>query len=244
MESQHDGEQNISHFFRAAFSIDIGLFTYHDGQVKVLLDKKSEGPFTGQHGLLGKLILPNEDVRQAMDSMLLDRLGKNDFYIKELRTFSAVDRHPFGRIITFAFYGLLPFEQLGDTPGEGLSWYSVEDTPDLCADHGTILKNLKWRFRKGLLRHPIVFEVLPKLFTLLDVINVYEALFEQKVDKPNFRKKLLASALLKASGEYRDSAKTNGRPAELFSLSFSPEKESRDKVQFNFTAQELRAREK
>ena len=227
---------SLDHFFRGAFSVDIVLLTFHARKLKVLLQSKNDVPFQGEPGLPGKLILPNEDTDRAMDDLLVSTIGRSDFYKKQLKTFSDLGRHPLGRIITFAYYGLLPYQRLGKGPSEGLQWCDISKLPDLVLDHNQIVKEVQRRFQKGLLRHPIVFNVLPKKFIIPEIIAVYEQAFGQKLDAPNFRKEILGSGLVSPLGEYRKSGKKVGRPAELYTLTSNKEKVfSKDKIHFNFS---------
>ena len=168
-------------------------------KLQILLQTKRDVPFEGELGLPGKLILPNEDNNAALREMMRKHIGTDDFYRKELKTFSALDRHPLGRIITFAYYGLIPFERLEGALGKDLHWCPIRELPSLCADHNEIVKQVFWRFRKGLLRHPLVFQLLPSKFALSEIIAIYEQAFGEKMDKPNFRKKVLNSGLMSAA---------------------------------------------
>jgi 8-oxo-dGTP diphosphatase len=225
---------SINDFFRGAFSVDIVIFTFHDGQLKVLLQEKDEVPFTNELGLIGKLMLPNEDADEVMKKLMLTTLGFNDFYSKELTAFSDVGRHPLGRVVTFAYYGLLPWERFDPTFSNRLAWHTMDQIPVLSYDHNQILNAVVKRFRKGLLRHPTVFELLSPEFTLADVIAVYEQAFGKKVDAPNFRKQIRKSALIKPTGKYLKKTNYSGRPPELYTFDKKQYGQLKDRVQFNF----------
>jgi len=225
---------SINDFFRGAFSVDIVIFTFHDGQLKVLLQEKDEVPFTNELGLIGKLMLPNEDADEVMKKLMLTTLGFNDFYSKELTAFSDVGRHPLGRVVTFAYYGLLPWERFDPTFSNRLAWHTMDQIPVLSYDHNQILNAVVKRFRKGLLRHPTVFELLSHEFTLADVIAVYEQAFGKKVDAPNFRKQIRKSALIKPTGKYLKKTNYSGRPPELYTFDKKQYGQLKDRVQFNF----------
>lgn len=224
----------VDHFFRGAFSVDLVLITYHEGHLKLLLQKKDEEPFKDFPGLPGKLILPNEPTEKAVRELAHELIGCDTFYTKQLNAFSDVDRHPLGRVVTFAFYGLIPYNQTpAELPGH-LSWHTFDDIPQLSYDHNKILKTVLKRFKKGLLRHPTVFELLNDEFLLPDVINIYEQAFNQKVDAPNFRKQIRKSHLIVPLGKYHHQAHTIGRPAEYYTFQKDKYKQMKDRVQFNF----------
>lgn len=225
---------SVEHFFRGAFSVDLVLITYHDGRLRLLLQKKDEEHYRNIPGLPGKLILPNEPTDRAVKELAAALIHTDKFYIKQLNAFSDVDRHPLGRVVTFAYYGLIPFKETPAELPEHLSWHTFDDIPNLSYDHNQILKTVLKRFKKGLLRHPTVFELLDNEFLLPDVINIYEEAFQQKVDAPNFRKQIRKSKLIVPLGKYRHDAHTIGRPAEYYTFLKYKYKQLKDRVQFNF----------
>ena len=226
---------SIDHFFRGAFSVDIVLITFHSGKLKILLQEKDETLFDQELGLPGKLILPNEDTDKAMDNLLDSLIGKSDFYKKQLRAFSEIGRHPLGRVITFAYYGLIPYEQLQAALPAQLSWHIIDDVPKLIYDHDQILSTVLKRFKKGLLRHPTVFEILPKEFSISDVISIYEQAFAKKLDASNFGKQIKKSELVYSLEKYRENSTNTGRPPKLYSFDKMKYKGvQKDRILFNF----------
>ena len=61
---------------------------------------------------------------------------------------------------------------------------------------------------------PIGFELLEKQFTLTEIQFLYEAILQRPIDKRNFRKRMLESKVIKATGEKRTGLKN--RAPELF----------------------------
>lgn len=224
----------IEYVFRGGFSVNIAILSYKDGKLKVLLHQKNEDPVKGELGLISKLMLANEGTDKALEKLLKSTLGFYNFYKKQLTAFSQVDRHPLGRVVTFAYYGLVPWEQFGKLNEQGLSWHNLYDEHTLCYDHNQILKMVIKRFRKGLLRHPTVFELLPREFIISDVMKIYEQAFLKKIDSPNFRKQIRRSKLILSTGKYRDSKRHGGRKPELHIFDKARYKQLKENVQFNF----------
>ncbi len=224
---------SLDRFFRGAFSVDILLITYHDKKLKILLQQKKEIPFQNEWGLPGELISPNEDADKAMENLMTSLVGQSDFYRKQLNTFSDIDRHPFGRIVTFAYYGLIPSERLNQKLSSELKWCEISKLPELTLDHNHIVKKVLQRFRKGLLSRPIVFHTLPDKFILSDIIGVYEQALNETFDVRNFRKKILSSGIISPLGEFRKSKSHGGRPAELYELNTTKKKIAKDRIRFD-----------
>ena len=63
---------------------------------------------------------------------------------------------------------------------------------------------------------PIAFQLLPKKFTLTELQYSYELIMGKKLDKRNFRKKVLSSNIVKELDEFSKS--TSKRPARLYSF--------------------------
>jgi len=102
-------------------------------------------------------------------------------------------------VITVAYYALVNPEDFEIHPGTTVSdaqWFNIHEVPSMVYDHNKILD---WGFKH--LRHkvqhePIGFNLLPKKFTLHQLQELYEAILEKKLDKPNFRRKLMNMELL------------------------------------------------
>ena len=76
------------------------------------------------------------------------------------------------------------------------AWFSIDDLPELAFDHDRILEAALERLKGKVRYQPIGFELLPKKFTLSQLQKLYEVVLEQKLDKRNFRKKILNMELL------------------------------------------------
>ena len=94
------------------------------------------------------------------------------------------------------------------------------EVPELLAgrpmalDHRRILATALGRLRGKLKYRPVVFELLPPTFTLLQLQQVVEALAGVRLHKQNFRRLVENTGLVEGTG--RQDAQTGGRPAELF----------------------------
>ncbi len=84
----------------------------------------------------------------------------------------------------------------------------------MASDHRRILATALGRLRGKLAYRPVVFELLPGEFTLLQLQRVAEALSGAKIHKQNFRRLVANADLVEAVG--RTTAVSRGRPAELF----------------------------
>ena len=84
----------------------------------------------------------------------------------------------------------------------------------LASDHRRILATALGRLRGKLAYRPVVFDLMPGEFTLLQLQRVVEALSGAKLHKQNFRRLITSADLVESVG--RTSTVGRGRPAELF----------------------------
>ncbi len=105
-------------------------------------------------------------------------------------------------------------------PWEGETGGAVELVGDdgagmpLAFDHADILGMAVKRLRGKLDYTPIGFQLLPPAFTLLDLQRVHETVLGRPVNKDSFRRRMLASGQLEATG--RSQTDVDHRPAELY----------------------------
>lgn len=192
--------------FNSAVSIDCVLFGFDNGELKILLIERNEEPFKDWWALPGNLVGETESVDQSASRILHELTGLSDIYMEQYYTFGEVDRHPQGRVITVAYYAMLRLG--GDKVLKPLTsyakkaqWINVKELPKLAFDHQNIFDKGLEKIKRRIKHLPIAFELLPEKFTLTQVQNVYELILGKKLDKRNFRKKILSFGVLKELDE-------------------------------------------
>ena len=179
-----------SGYFQMALSVDCVIFGFEKNELCVLLIKSDLEEFKGKWSLLGDLVRPEEDLETASYRVLKERTGLDDVYLEQVHTFSRIDRHPAGRVVSTAFFSLVNIQhhQLKLEHNE-LHWHPVSELNQLAFDHDEILHTCLKRLQSKIDEHPIVFYLLPEKFSLRDLQNLYEAILGVKLDRRNFRKK-------------------------------------------------------
>lgn len=208
---------DFNQFFKSAFTVDNVIFGFDDGDLKVLLIKRGEDPHQGKWALPGYFVYEDEDLDAAAIRVLGELTGLKNVYLEQVNTFGTVGRHPFGRVITVAYFSLIKISNYTVQPSsiaQQAQWHSVSDARDLAFDHDEILRasfnRLKWRVRT----RPVGFELLPPKFTLTELQHLYEAILETALDKRNFRKKILSMNLLIDLDQSQEGVAH--RPAKLY----------------------------
>lgn len=180
-------------------SVDNLIFTVVDGQLKILLVKYTEGLASGKWGLIGHWVKMDESLDEAALRVIKEVTLVNDLFLEQLSAFGQVDRYPLARIITVAYYALVRFDDVKINAGEkkvDVAWFDVEKVPKLIFDHEQILRAAIKQLQYKVRHEPIGFSLLPEKFSLLQLQEIYEAVLGQKLDKPNFRRKILKMNLL------------------------------------------------
>ena len=158
----------------------------------------------------------DESLDRAARRELEERTAARDVYLEQLYAFGDPARDPRGRFITVAYFALLAGDVspcAGDNAAE-IAWHSAYAPPDLAFDHAEILKYALQRLRYKLEYTSVGFELLPNEFTLTELQTAYEIVLGEKLDKRNFRRRILEAGILADTKKYRGEGL--GRPAQLY----------------------------
>jgi len=201
---------------RPSVTVDVIIFTLRGNDLQVLLVKRKHPPFQEMWAIPGGFVAIDESLEDAALRELEEETGVRDVYLEQLYTFGGVDRDPRGRVITVAYFALVPAAAISPRAGSDAAktrWCSVYDLPPLAFDHGDILTYALQRLRYKLEYTAVGFELLPEVFTLSELQAAYEVVLGEKLDKRNFRRKILAAKVIEETGAQRTG---EGRPARLY----------------------------
>ena len=207
---------------RPTVTVDVVIFSLRDSDLKVLLIRRAAPPFKGKWAIPGGYVHEDEALDEAALRELGEETGLRNVYLEQLYTFGEPKRDPRGRVITVAYFALVPDDvtaRAGDDAAEA-AWHSVYDLPDLAFDHAEILSYALQRLRYKLEYTAIGFELLPNEFTLTELQTAYEIVLglkepDKKLDKRNFRRRILEAGILAETSKYRE-GEGQGRPARLY----------------------------
>jgi ADP-ribose pyrophosphatase YjhB (NUDIX family) len=185
-------------------SIDCVIFGFDSGELKVLLIKRAIEPSKSEWALPGGFILKNEELNNAAERILNETSGVKNIFMEQLSVFGDVNRYPNSRVFTIGYYALVSPDKYTLSPGIDTSevkWFQLCEIAQLPFDHNKIIFEALKKLREKVRYHPVGFELLPKKFTLPKLQSLYETILDVKLDKRNFRKKLLKMNLLKKLNE-------------------------------------------
>lgn len=202
-----------------AVTTDIVIFTVKDNDLQLLLIKRGEEPFKGEWALPGGFLQIDESLDECSKRELKEETGVSNVYLEQLYTFGGVKRDPRERVISVAYFALVPSEKLNlkaDTDADEVEWFKHNKIPNLAFDHKNIIEAAYTRLKDKLSYSTIAFQLMPKEFTLTEIQSVYETILDEKLDKRNFRKLIHGLDVLKETNKSRKEGAH--RPAKLFQL--------------------------
>lgn len=227
-------DKSLKRYFTLALSIDCVVFGFDGEEIKILLIERAEEPFKDFWALPGDLLPPEKDLNSSVNKVLKDLTGLSDLYFEQVETFGEVKRHPFGRVVTTAYYTLVKISDYKLNPSSFAAeakWFNLKSVKKLAFDHNKILNSCFKQLQKSVRIKPIGFELLPPNFTLTQLQNLYEAILGVELDKRNFRKKILQMNFLIDTGNMQENV--SHRPAKLYSFDEEKYNELKNKG-FNF----------
>jgi 8-oxo-dGTP diphosphatase len=209
-------------------AVDIVIFTIQEQHLKILLIRRGIPPFKDSMAIPGGFVLENESLDAAALRELKEEAGVEDVYLEQLYSFGDPGRDPRGRVITVAYYALIPAGHAikAGSDASAAEWRDYNELPELAFDHNQIVQYAVERLRNKLEYTTAGFSLLPEHFTLSELQAVYEAILGKKLDKRNFRKKLELLGVLKATSLWRY---TGRKPARLYSFSAKKFEKLKDK---------------
>lgn len=230
--------------FLPSISVDSIIFGFHDGILKILLNKFD----SNQKWMLpGGFVYINENVNSAAYRILSERTGLNEIYLKQFYLFGDIGRvhpdenkqilttdinHPeksphwlLERFVSVGYYALVEYSKLKikAADSEEVQWFHINEVPDLYGDHNKIIEKAIKSIRSQINSIPIGYELLAEKFTMSDLRVIYETILDRKLDRRNFQRKMLSSGFIVKLEEV--SKKWGSKSATLFTF---------DKEKYNF----------
>ena len=211
-------------------AVDAVVFGYEKDSLSILLIKRGVEPFKNSWALPGGLVLDNESLEDAVVRELQEETGVEINYLEQLYTYGKPGRDPRNRVVSVSYVGLVSpsqFKLEAATDAYEAKWFDVKDLPDLAFDHQDILEKGLSRVRTKIKYQPIGFELLNSHFPFSDLEHLYQTILDKKIDRRNFRKKILSFGILKETDKIHQEG--SGRPAKLFTFNSTKYKELEEK---------------
>lgn len=194
------------------------LFTVEQGVTKVLLIKRKNKPFEGDWVLTGGALYNNEDLDDGAKRELKEKTGITNVEISQFKAFGKKDRMPLMRMVAIGYIGVIDSRRvkiLRETRNtSNADWFAINKIPPLGYDHDEILKEAIKELQKKIVKSDILKSLFPDGVTMPELQKTYEAILGKKLDRRNFRKKMLSLDLIEDMNTYD---KFEGKkPAKLY----------------------------
>src|SRR5690606_20074374 len=175
------------------------IFGFDQGRLEVLLVEHGTGISKGKWGLPGGWIKEDEGIDNAANRLLRELTGIEDLYLEQLKAFGDPKRFPLGRVITIGYYALIKkadYDVKAGFTASDARWYTMDQIDSMIYDHNEILDYSLKHLRNRLRQAPIRINSLPKTFTLLQIIQMYQEVLQLELDISNFRRNILKMKFL------------------------------------------------
>ncbi len=202
---------------RPSVTVDVVIFTLRNRELHLLLVRRKRWPYEGYWALPGGFIEMHETLEQAARRELEEETGVRDVYLEQLYTFGAVDRDPRTRVLSVAYMALIRGDahqlRVSDESTD-VRWFAVRELPQpLAFDHDQITAYALSRLRSKLEYTTLAFQLLPEVFSILELKDTYEQILGERLDKGNFYRKIKEADVLEETNLTREG---RGRPTRLW----------------------------
>jgi ADP-ribose pyrophosphatase YjhB (NUDIX family) len=199
---------------RHLVAVDCIVFGYDlaEKSMKLLIVKRSFEPAMGKWSLAGGFVNENESLDDAASRILYNLTGLKDVFLEQSYTYGCLKRDPGSRVISTSYFSLIKIQDIDKDSQlrNGAHWRSISELPELIFDHESMVQRALEELRCQAKVKPVGFELLPDKFTLVQLQDLYEAIYLKKIDKRNFRKKILSMDLLHKLEEKEKSTSKKG----------------------------------
>lgn len=192
--------KNHSQYYVA---VDCVILGYQDEEIKLLLYPRSFEPYKGNWSLLGGFVQDNESADEAAARILKQTTGLEQIFLEQVASFTEPNRDPEARVISLAYYALIRIDLHDEecVKDNGASWISISNLPNLIFDHQQMFEKALVKLQQRAGYSLCGSELLPEMFTLIQLRKLYEAIFQREFDPGNFRKKILSLGVLEKLSE-------------------------------------------
>lgn len=221
-ESEFLQAYNIHDYDIPLVSVDIAIFTLHEGRLKLLLVERNEHPFKGDWSLPGGFIdIANDrDLEESARRKLKEKTGVTTPYLEQVGSEGNAVRDPRGWSVTVLYMALIPHAPTADFVDtvSDARWWPIDKVQHtrLAFDHEKLIAMARDRLKKKTAYTVLPMHVLQPPFSLSQLQSAFELLMDKPLEKKSFRRRILNAGLLEKAGESMPES-GRGRPMALYS---------------------------
>ena len=198
-------------------SVDSVIFGFHNDKLKVLLSQLGDPP---SFGLPGGFVMKNEDLDDAALRILQERTGFENIYLEQFYTSGKKDRSNgkilkelmekvigkmpekswfMQRFMSVCYYALIDDTKVkpsGEVIFGEFKWFDINRLPKLIFDHHLIIKKALATLQSDLDEKLVGSNLMSETFTMNELQRLYEAVYQEKLVRTNFQRKMLGLGVL------------------------------------------------
>lgn len=196
-------------------------------RIVIPLVERIREPFRGRYALPGGPLEPALSLDESAALTFNNAAGLNGYQPQQMHTFGGLHRTPEQnepspglRVVTVAYWTLLQLtdidaaQQVAESDPH-LSWWAIDDLPDMAFDHRHIIDQARETLRNVQLED-LAQASLPSKFVLADLRELAETIQGTRLDPGNFQRTIKNHPRIKPTGEFLEG--TKHRPPRLYTL--------------------------
>ncbi|PWH16495.1 MAG: NUDIX hydrolase [Anaerolineae bacterium] len=192
-----------------SLNVHVVIFSLCEDTLRVLLAPEEQTLWQ----LPGQPLQQSETLESCALRAFQEQTSRREVYLEQLYTYSNLLHHTQKQLVSVVYFALIPANARRE-PSAELRWFSVNQLPSLKDNHFEIIAYALRRLRYKLEYSAVGFELLPEEFTLSELQHTYEVILGEKLDKRNFRRRILQAGIIEETKHRR--TKGEGRPARLY----------------------------
>lgn len=190
-------------------TVHVVIFSLFDDSLQVLLSPGQDSVWE----LPGAAVEADRSLEDAAARAFAGQIDCQHVYLEQLYTYGDPGRTAGQRHIRVVYFALVPSSLRRNSGNSLMCWFRIDSLPALAHDHAEITTYALRRLRYKLEYSAAGFQLLPDEFTLPELQQTYESVLGEKLDKRNFRRRILQAGIIEPTAHLRSG---EGRPARLY----------------------------
>ncbi|MDD3319975.1 MAG: NUDIX domain-containing protein [Paludibacter sp.] len=184
-------------------AVDCIIMGFRENELNILIARRPFEPLKGGWSLMGGFVNSVESINEAAARVLGEFTGIEDIFMEQIGAYGEINRDLGERVISIAYFALVDIELFDTTLAEKYDarWVRLTQLPELVFDHNKMVKDTINILQRKAAVKPIGFNLLGEQFTLPTLQSLYESIYQEAIDKRNFRKKLMTMDILEKLDE-------------------------------------------
>lgn len=184
-------------------AVDCIIMGFRENELQILIARRPFEPLKGSWSLMGGFANAAESIDDAAERVVGELTGIDNIFLEQVKAYGELNRDLGERVISIAYYALIDMDLFDPslTVKNDAHWVRLTQLPELIFDHNKMVKDTINILQRKAAVKPIGFNLLGEQFTLPTLQSLYESIYQESIDKRNFRKKLLTMDILEKLDE-------------------------------------------